>query len=169
MLIAKYRKAEYPNEWFLTDFTMDQVEGRIELLEGDLSREIDHSRFLEKVLEAMLGEKFDKITLFEASKLRHAIISKIDESCRPTVEQLQEEQSALVEDLVHKANLLRITEKALEDIRAICISSMYWKNDKYPSCARILAHHHKIVTSAQVKIAELTAIEYGDDVEAEHS
>jgi len=55
--------------------------------------------------------------------------SKIDESCRPTVEQLQEEQSALVEDLVHKANLLRITEKALEDIRAICISSMYWKWD----------------------------------------
>ena len=98
MLIAKYRKAENPKEWFLTDFTMAQVEGRIELLEGDLSREIDHSRFLEKVLEAMLGEKFDKITLFEASKLRHAIISKTDESCRPTVEQLQEEQSALMEE-----------------------------------------------------------------------
>ena len=81
----------------------------------------------------------------------------------------QEEQSALVEDLVHKANLLMITEKALEDIRAICISSMYWKNDEYPSCARILAHHHKIVTDAQVKIAELTAIEYGDDVEVERS
>lgn len=95
--------------------------------------------------------------------------SKIDESCRPTVEQLQEEQSSLVEDLVHKANLLRITEKALEDIRAICISSMYWKNDEYPSCARILAHHHKIVIDAQVKIAELTAIEYGDTVEVEHS
>lgn len=79
MLIAKYRKAENPKEWFLTDFTMAQVEGRIELLEGDLSREIDHSRFLEKVLEAMLGEKFDKITLFEASKLRHAIISKTEQ------------------------------------------------------------------------------------------
>jgi hypothetical protein len=99
----------------------------------------------------------------------HQDMPKIDESCRPTVEQLQEEQSALVEDLVHKANLLRITEKAIEDIRAICISSMYWKNDEYPSCARILAHHHKIVTDAQVKIAELTAIEYGDDVEVEHS
>ena len=99
----------------------------------------------------------------------HQDRSKIDESCRPTVEQLQEEQSAIVEDLVHKANLLRITEKALEDIRAICISSMYWKNDKYPSCARILAHHHKIVADAQVKIAELTAIEYGDTVEVEHS
>ena len=99
----------------------------------------------------------------------HQDRSKIDESCRPTVEQLQEEQSALVEDLVHKANLLRITEKALEDIRAICISSMYWKNDEYPSCARILAHHHKIVAEAHVKIAELTAIEYGDDVQVEHS
>ena len=99
----------------------------------------------------------------------HQDRSKIDESCRPTVEQLQEEQSALVEDLVHKANLLRITEKALEDIRAICISSMYWKNDKYPSCAQILAHHHKIVTDAQVKIAELTAIEYGDTVEVDRS
>jgi hypothetical protein len=99
----------------------------------------------------------------------HQDRSKIDESCRPTVEQLQEEQSALVEDLVHKANLLRITEKALEDIRAICISSMYWKNDEYPSCARILAHHHKIVAEAHVKIAELTAIEYGDDVEVERS
>jgi hypothetical protein len=46
---------------------------------------------------------------------------------------------------------------------------MYWKNDEYPNCARILAHHHKIVTDAQVKIAELTAIEYGDDVEVERS
>jgi len=94
---------------------------------------------------------------------------KIDKSCQPTVEQLQEEQSALVEDLVHKANLLRYTEKALEDIRSICISSMYWKNEEYPSCARILAHHHKIVTDAQVKIAELNAIEYGDDVDVKHS
>lgn len=68
--------------------------------------------------------------------------SKIDESCRPTVEQLQEEQSAIVEDLSHKANLLRITEKAIEDIRSICIST-------------------------QVKIAEMNAIEYGDDVDCE--
>jgi hypothetical protein len=35
---------------------------------------------------------------------------------------------------------------------------MYWKNDEYPNCARILAHHHKIVTDAQVKIAELWEI-----------
>ena len=75
-----------------------------------------------------------------------------------------QELACLVDDIAFKASLLRITEKALEDIRAICISSMYWKNDEYPSCARILAHHHKIVTDAQVKIAELTAIEYGDDV-----
>lgn len=105
------------------------------------------------------------VSVLENFIYTHQDRSKIDESCRPTVEQLQEEQSALVEDLVHKANLLRITEKAIEDIRAICISSMYWKNDEYPSCDRILAHHHKIVTDAQVKIAELTAIEYGDDVE----
>ena len=109
------------------------------------------------------------VSVLENFIYTHQDRSKIDESCRPTVEQLQEEQSALVEDLVYKANLLRITEKALEDIRAICISSMYWKNDEYPSCARILAHHHKIVADAHVKIAELTAIEYGDDVEVERS
>lgn len=95
----------------------------------------------------------------------HKDSSKIDESCRPTVEQLQEEQSALVEDLVHKANLLRITEKALEDIRGLCISSAYWNNPEYPNCARLLKQHHKIVGDAQVKAAEMRAIEYGDDVE----
>ena len=29
-VIAKYRKQEYPGEWFLTDFTMEQVERRLE-------------------------------------------------------------------------------------------------------------------------------------------
>ena len=31
--IAKYKHEEYPDEWFLTDFTMSQVEGRLMLLE----------------------------------------------------------------------------------------------------------------------------------------
>jgi len=35
-MIAKYRKAEYPGEWWLTDFTMEQVEGRIIDLERQL-------------------------------------------------------------------------------------------------------------------------------------
>ena len=77
--------------------------------------------------------------------------------------------ACLVDDIAFKASLLRISEKALEDIRGLCVSSMYWKNDRYPNCARILAHHHKIVTDAQVKIAELTEVEYGDDVEVERS
>ena len=46
---------------------------RIETLEEELAREIDHSRFLEKLLEALLGERFDRITLFEASKLRQEL------------------------------------------------------------------------------------------------
>jgi hypothetical protein len=33
MKIAKYRKVEYPNEWFLTNFTMEQIERRLESLE----------------------------------------------------------------------------------------------------------------------------------------
>jgi hypothetical protein len=35
-MIAKYRKAEYPGEWWLTDFTMEQIEGRIINLERQL-------------------------------------------------------------------------------------------------------------------------------------
>ncbi len=38
MAIAKYRKAEYPGEWFLTDFTMEQVEGRLAALEAENAR-----------------------------------------------------------------------------------------------------------------------------------
>lgn len=38
MAIAKYRKAEYPGEWFLTDFTMEQVEGRLANLESENAR-----------------------------------------------------------------------------------------------------------------------------------
>jgi len=33
--VAKYKKQEYPSEWFLTDFTMNQVEGRLMLLEQE--------------------------------------------------------------------------------------------------------------------------------------
>jgi len=80
-----------------------------------------------------------------------------------------EELACVVDDVVFKGSLLRVYKKAIEDIRSLCVSSMYWKNDRYPNCARILAHHHKIVTDAQVKIAELTAIEYGDDVAVERS
>ena len=47
---------------------------RIEALEEELALEIDHSRFLEKLLEALLGEQFDKITLFEVSKLRQELL-----------------------------------------------------------------------------------------------
>jgi cell division protein FtsB len=47
---------------------------------ADLAQEIDHSRFLEKLLEALLGEQFDKITLHEAGKLRHKLLlNKIGE------------------------------------------------------------------------------------------
>lgn len=77
-----------------------------------------------------------------------------------------DEQPALVDDISFKADLLRVAEKALEDVRAVCISSMYWQNDEFPNCARILKHHHKIVNDAKVKMAEMRAIQYGDDVDA---
>ena len=76
-----------------------------------------------------------------------------------------EELALLVDDIQFKASLLRIAEKALEDIRALCISSIYWENSNYPNCARLLKQHRKIVGDAQVKAAEMRAIEYGDDVE----
>ena len=58
-----------------------------------------------------------------------------------------QELASLVDDIAFKASLLRIAEKALEDIR-------------------------KIVSDAKVKAEEMRAIEYGDDVEVpirEHS
>ncbi len=76
-----------------------------------------------------------------------------------------EELACLVDDIQFKASLLRIAEKALEDIRALCISSMYWNNPEFPNCARLLKQHHKIIGDAQVRAAEMRAVEYGDDVE----
>ena len=86
----------------------------------------------------------------------------------------QLETSCMVEDAVHKADLLRVATVALEDIRATCISSPYWYNQvshapaRLQNVTRALLRHHKIATDAQVKIAELSAIEYGDDVDVEH-
>jgi len=83
-----------------------------------------------------------------------------------------QELACLVDDIAFKASLLRIAEKALEDIRVLCVSSTYWNNPNYPNCARLLKQHHKIVSDAKVKTEEMRAIEYGDDVEVpirEHS
>lgn len=83
-----------------------------------------------------------------------------------------QELACLVDDIAFKASLLRIAEKALEDIRVLCVSSTYWNNPDYPNCARLLKQHHKIVSDAKVKAEEMRAIEYGDDVEVpirEHS
>lgn len=38
-MIAKYRSAEHPGMWLLTDFTMEQVEGRIADLEAQRSKD----------------------------------------------------------------------------------------------------------------------------------
>ena len=74
-----------------------------------------------------------------------------------------QELACLVDDIAFKASLLRIAEKALEDIRVLCVSSTYWNNPDYPNCARLLKQHHKIVSDAKVKAEEMRAIEYGDD------
>lgn len=72
----------------------------------------------------------------------------------------QLETSCMVEDANHKADLLRVATKALEDIRTTCISSPYWHNQvshapaHLQNVARVLLRHHKIVTDAQKKIEE---------------
>ena len=48
MAIAKYRKDGFPKEWFLTDFTMAQVEGRLEDLESENAKLKDALRGLEQ-------------------------------------------------------------------------------------------------------------------------
>jgi len=48
MAIAKYRKNGFPKEWFLTDFTMEQVEGRLESLEAE------NARLREALLECVM-------------------------------------------------------------------------------------------------------------------
>ena len=51
MVIAKYRKDGFPKEWFLTDFTMEQVEGRLENLEAENARLREALRECVEVLE----------------------------------------------------------------------------------------------------------------------
>ena len=50
-----------------------------------------------------------------------------------TEEQREHNQdlACLVDDIAFKASLLRIAEKALEDIRGLCVSSTYWNNPDY--------------------------------------
>jgi len=67
------------------------------------------------------------------------------------------------DNIAFKASLLRIAEKALEDIRGLCVSSTYWNNPDYPNCARLLKQHHKIVSDAKVKAEEMTAYR-GEDM-----
>lgn len=38
-MIAKFRKYGHPGEWWLTDFTMEQVEGRLKQLEAAFEME----------------------------------------------------------------------------------------------------------------------------------
>jgi hypothetical protein len=95
-----------------------------------------------------------------------------------SIESTQKEFAAIVREALRNyfsgkvKKQLRIAEKALEDIRGLCVSSTYWNNPAYPNCARLLKQHHKIVSDAKVKAEEMRAIEYGDDVEVpirEHS
>lgn len=51
-MIAKYRKAEYPGEWWLTDFTMEQVEKRLEQSEITIRILCDKISKLESTLAA---------------------------------------------------------------------------------------------------------------------
>lgn len=52
-MIAKYRREGFPGEWYLTDFTMGQVEGRIADLETKNARLKDA---LLCVIEEAVGE-----------------------------------------------------------------------------------------------------------------
>lgn len=57
--IAKYREEGHPRRWWLTDFTMEQVEGRLSDLERqneELRREIEAGK---KALGGFAGPPFD--------------------------------------------------------------------------------------------------------------
>ena len=55
-MIAKYRKAEFPHEWWLTDFTMEQVESNIYNLQQSISE-----------LEAELAQCREQLRQFQTA------------------------------------------------------------------------------------------------------
>ncbi len=49
--IAKYKKEIDSNEWFLTNFTMDQVEGRLSYLEEEIKTFYELKKMLKKFID----------------------------------------------------------------------------------------------------------------------
>ena len=60
-MIAKYRKAEYPGEWWLTDFTMEQVEKRLNQVEQTIKILSDKNTVLQAE-NAVLRERLTRCT-----------------------------------------------------------------------------------------------------------
>jgi hypothetical protein len=154
--VAKYKKQEYPDEWFLTEFTMNQVEGRLMLLEQE-NEELRKKTFLQDA-------EIDNLSAcIKCEKMPEGCGVNDDATTVLAVElaKSQLETSCMVEDAAHKADLLRVATKALEDIRAACISSPYWHNQvshapaRLQNVTRALLRHHKIATDAQKKIEEM--------------
>jgi predicted nucleic acid-binding Zn-ribbon protein len=86
-VIAKYRKAEYPGEWWLTDFTMEQVErrmatleSRVRKLEAERDRLKDENEFMAEQLDLAANKHLKN--LFDIAKLRtrHAALVKAAKS-----------------------------------------------------------------------------------------
>ena len=90
--IAKYRKEGCLGEWFLTDFTMEQVEGRIENLEEEVKR-----------LRKELGSANDAIVLLKTrlKQLQKAVEIEHDqgESFLTQIKELREENERLQAEL----------------------------------------------------------------------
>jgi hypothetical protein len=60
-MIAKYRKDGHPGEWWITDFTIEQVEGRIEYLEKRTRQDKMIIQKYEKALIEIRNESYSVI------------------------------------------------------------------------------------------------------------
>ena len=65
MSIAKYRKPEFPGEWWLTDFTMEQVEGRIANLEKCYAALLTANAAMREALEHCRNALLDYVERLE--------------------------------------------------------------------------------------------------------
>lgn len=70
ILVAKYRDPDKPGCWYLTDFTMEQMEGRLEQLineNADLRDEVARLQaivdFRDKQISALIHELLRKISI----------------------------------------------------------------------------------------------------------
>jgi len=143
MEIAKYRKEGYSGEWYLTDFTMEQVEKRLEYLEMyhrkkslETNTSIIEKAEIERKLYGIRPSSFEngdpRCQLFHSGDC--CLIPDDPEYVCVGIEQCQEaepitdlklralETEAIYEDWLYQLKLRKITEKLLCRARdALCL------------------------------------------------